>query len=290
MKNIAIAVLAIICVVLGFMVNTNDNIIENLTLKNSGALPTPREFEGDVIAKADGKEIKEGEIRERLDFVTNGNAEKIELDKLEEDALKAIVTEIAVQRKVLQNAYNAGIQSDPELKKRVNSFLENVYKEKFLETIATENMSESKIKDVYEDLTSKAEGKLQYKVKHILVKEEDEANALKAKLKNNKFEDLAKQFSVDKLSAKKGGDLGYIFPQEFVVEFADTVKKLKKNEVSSPVKTKFGWHIVKLEDTKKAEIVPFDKAEPRIRKQLMAQNAQEYIQELSKDIVIEIVK
>lgn len=292
MKNVIIIVLAIISVILGSILLTNiDNIgkIEN-TDSNATNKIVERNYTGKVIAKADGVPIKEQEFTERLSFVMGPQAAKVELDKLNDDQIKAIALEVAVQRRVLKQAYDKGINLDPELQNRLNDLVENIYKEKFLEEIAVKNVTDDEIKKVYEDLVSKAKGSKQYKVRHILVKTKEEADKIRKELKKSKFQDLAKKYSLDKLSAAKGGDLGYIFPEEYVVEFSDTVKKLNKNEVSQPIKTQFGYHLIKLEDRRKAEILPIDKAKPRIEKQLGAKFVKEYIDNLSKDIKIEIVK
>lgn len=289
MKNVIILVLAIISGVLGAILLAN---MENIGSTDNNATNgmIERNYSGEVVAVADGKDIKEQEVRERLSFVMGPQADKIKIEELTDDQIKAIALEIAVQRKVLQRAYDRGVHLDPELQNRLNDLVENIYKEKFLEEIATKDVSEDEIKTVYEDLVEKAKNSDQYKVRHILVKTEEEAKDLREQLRKSKFEDLAKRNSMDKLSAAKGGDLGYIFPEEYVVEFSDIVKKLERNEVSQPVKTQFGWHLIKLEDKRKAEILPLDKAKPRIEKQIGAKVVKELIESLSKDIEIEIVR
>lgn len=296
MKNAIILVLAIISGVLGAILFANiDNIgstsdsIQN-TENNATNNMIVRSFSGKTLAKADGIAIKEQEIKERLNFVMGEQAKKVDLSKLSDDQIIAISKEIAVQRKVLKAAYDKGIHLDSELQNRLNDLIENIYKEKLLEQIAAKGISNDEVKKLYEDLVSKAKNSSQYKVKHILLKNEAEAKEVRAKLKKSKFSDLAKKHSNDKLSAANGGDLGYIFPQEYVVEFSDAVKKLKRNEVSQPIKTQFGWHIIKMEDKRKAEILPIDKAKPRIEKQLGSKTVKQYIDTLSQNINVELVK
>jgi len=183
------------------------------------------------------------------------------------------------------------VKNDKEFQNKLATLVGTVYKEKYLEEIAKKNITDAKIKKTYDELVAKAKNSKQYKVKHALFKTEDEAKAARAKIaEGTSLEDIARAESVDKLSASKGGDLGYIFPDEFVKEFADAVKTAKTGEVSQPIKTEFGWHLIKVEDSKPAEIVPFEQAKPRIEKQLGSDAIRSYVDEISKDLKIEVVK
>jgi len=250
-----------------------------------------RTYSGDVIAKVNGTPIHEEEIRERLDFITGGKGSSISLDNIDEKGLEALAREVYVQNLVLEKAVESGVQKDPDLKNKIASLVNTIYKEKFLEKIAKKDVTDEMVKKTYDQLVSKAKTSKQYHVEHILVKTEDEAKEIKKKLDaGSKFEDLARLDSIDKPSAEKGGDLGYIFPDEFVPEFAAEVKKLNKGETSNPVKSEFGWHIIKVEDSKNAEIVPFEDAKPRIEKQLGSESVKKFVDDISKDLKIEVIK
>ncbi len=250
-----------------------------------------REYTGDVIAEVNGDDIKEEEFRERLDFITGGRGGNINLANIDEKGLEALSKEVYVQRLVLKEAMKANIQKDSELKNKVASLVNTIYKEKFLENIAKKDINDEKIKKTYEELVAKAKNSKQYKVKHILVKTEAEANEAKTKIAgDSKFEDVARLDSMDKASAAKGGDLGYIFPEEFVKEFAEAVKKAPQGEVVGPVKTEFGYHLIYVSDSKPAEIVTFEQAKPRIEKQLGSDSVKTFVDSISKDLEIKIVK
>jgi len=263
----------------------------NLFFTGGGGSPMEREYSGDVIAKVDGNKIREEEIRERLDFITGGRGSSINFGNIDEKGLEALAREVFVQRLVLEEAMNSGIQKDPELKNKIASLVNTIYKEKFLENIAKKDISDEKIQKTYEELVAKAKNSKQYKVRHILVKTEEEAKELKKKISGTtSFEDVARLDSLDKASAAKGGDLGYIFPEEFVKEFSDAVKSAKSGDVAGPVKTEFGYHLILVSDSKPAEIVSFEQAKPRIEKQIGADAVKAFVEEISKDIKIKIVK
>ncbi|MBO1581862.1 peptidylprolyl isomerase PrsA [Bacillus sp. XF8] len=110
--------------------------------------------------------------------------------------------------------------------------------------------------------------------KHILVKEEETAKKVKEELAQGKsFEDLAKQYSEDPGSKEKGGDLGELKPGTLVKEFEDAAFKLKKDEISEPVKSNFGYHIIKVTDIKDAK--PFDEEKKEIKKEIAQQKLQD---------------
>ncbi|MNI40185.1 putative parvulin-type peptidyl-prolyl cis-trans isomerase precursor [compost metagenome] len=124
---------------------------------------------------------------------------------------------------------------------------------------------------------------MEYKVRHILVEDEKTANDLLAQIKSNKnkFDDLAKKNSKDPGSAEKGGDLGWAPPTNYVQPFAQAVTQLKKGElVDKPVQTQFGWHIIKVDDTRPVEFPPLDQVRPQLEEMLRQQTLADYQKQL----------
>lgn len=133
--------------------------------------------------------------------------------------------------------------------------------------------------------------KTEYKAQHILVaaKDKDLAEQLIKKLKGGaKFEDLAKANSIDPGSKAQGGDLGWFTLAHMVKPFGDAVKGLKKGEFTQePVQTQYGWHIVKLEDTRDAVPPPFDQMKTQLSNAVVQKKFQAYIDDLKKTAKIE---
>jgi peptidyl-prolyl cis-trans isomerase C len=129
--------------------------------------------------------------------------------------------------------------------------------------------------------------KVDYKVRHILVKTENEAKQLAQRLKAGaKFEPLAKSKSLDIASGKEGGDLGWVNQTSGLVpEFIDGVVKLEKGQTSDPIKSEFGWHVIKVEDTRPLELPAFKDAlnDPRMQG-LLRQLQQDNMQDLQKTL------
>ena len=129
-----------------------------------------------------------------------------------------------------------------------------------------------------------AGGNTEYRARHILVEKEDEAKALLTQLKGGaKFEDLAKKHSKDTGSAQNGGDLDFAKPDAYVPEFGQAMASLKKGQLTTdPVKTQFGFHIIKLEDTREAKFPDFEEVKPQLMQRMEQQKLQAYQESLRK--------
>lgn len=144
-------------------------------------------------------------------------------------------------------------------------------------------VTDAEAKAEYDKFKAQAAG-TEYRARHILVESEDEAKALIAKLKAGaSFEELAKKNSKDPGSAESGGDLDFAKADAYVPEFGQALAKLKKGETTeTPVKTQFGWHIIKLEDTREAQFPSFDDVKAQIVQRLEQIQLQQYQEELRK--------
>ncbi|CUB09134.1 Foldase protein PrsA 1 precursor [Bacillus cereus] len=148
-------------------------------------------------------------------------------------------------------------------------------KEETLKTGVRAQLAQEKaIEKTITDKELKENYKPEIKASHILVKDEATAKKVKEELGQGKsFEELAKQYSEDTGSKEKGGDLGYFTAGKMVKEFEEAAYKLKKDEVSEPVKSQFGYHIIKVTDIKEQK--PFDEVKGDIKKDLVQKKAQD---------------
>jgi peptidyl-prolyl cis-trans isomerase C len=133
----------------------------------------------------------------------------------------------------------------------------------------------------YEKFKAQSSG-TEYHARHILVEKEDDAKALIAQIKaGSKFEDVAKKNSKDPGSAENGGDLDWANPQSYVPEFSKAMMALKKGEMTdTPVKSQFGYHIIKLEDTRDAKFPAYEEVKPQIEQRLSQMKLAKYRDEL----------
>jgi peptidyl-prolyl cis-trans isomerase C len=177
---------------------------------------------------------------------------------------RELINQEAIKRGVINND---GIQEQLE-QARLNILVGAVFED----YIQREGVTEAELKSAYEQVKGQFSGK-EYKVKHILVEKEADAKSLIAKIKaGEKFEDLAKANSKDPGSAVNGGDLNWMNPQALVPEFSKAMVALDKGQMTDkPVKSQFGFHIIKLEDVRESKVPTIAELKPQLI-QMMAQD------------------
>ena len=183
----------------------------------------------------------------------------IKMEDIPEDIFKAIILESYVNNKIEKEAIKENYDKDPVILELLEMYKNNIIRDKYLEDKVYSKITEEKILEEYNKLVNEVKGKEERKIKHILVESEDEINRIRRNiLRSGKFEKTAKEKSIDKASAENGGDLGYILKEELVPEFGDIAFMLKVGEISKPVKTQYGWHIIKVEDIRDAKLLNFE--------------------------------
>jgi peptidyl-prolyl cis-trans isomerase C len=142
-------------------------------------------------------------------------------------------------------------------------------------------VTDAQAKVEYDKFKAQATG-TEYRARHILVEKEDEAKALIAQIKGGAdFEELAKKHSKDTGSGAQGGDLDFAKPDAYVPEFGTAMKALTKGQMTeTPVKSEFGWHVIRLEDTRDAPFPAFDDVKDQIKQRLEQVQLQQFQEEL----------
>jgi peptidyl-prolyl cis-trans isomerase C len=206
-------------------------------------------------------------------------AELVRQGQQESPQLDAAVREEMINREVLmQEAERKGIPNRPDIKAQLAIAQQSVVIRALIADFLKSNPpTDAEIKARYEQAVKQAGGK-EYHLHHILVDNEAQAKDLIAKIKGGaSFEDLAKQFSKDPGSGKNGGDLDWAAPQSYVPEFAAAAEHLKKGQLTdTPVHTQFGWHIIRLDDTRDIKVPPLEQVKDPLVKQIEQEKLQAY--------------
>lgn len=226
-------------------------------------------IKGTEIGKVNGKAIYKEEVIRQLQSIQGGQG--VKYDDLKPEAKHALIREVAAHKLLLDEAKKEGIARDKEVKEQVDNYREQVIKQVWLARIGEKAIKEENIRTRYDALIKDLQGKDEYKLRHILVKTRGEADAVLNELKTTPFEALAKGKSIDPGSASRGGDLGYVMEGQMVKPFEKVAFSLKKGELSEPVETSFGWHIIKMEGRRPAKAATFEVAKPRIAQQLLTE-------------------
>jgi peptidyl-prolyl cis-trans isomerase C len=181
----------------------------------------------------------------------------------------AIKKDLIGREVLIQEADKQGVGTRPEVKNAIDNARQSIIINAMLADYIKKNpVKDADIKAEYDKFKSQV-GDKEYHARHILVATEDEAKAIIAKLKGGaKFEDLAKQ-SKDPGSANNGGDLDWANGGSFVPEFSKAMTSLQKGAITeTPVKTQYGYHVIKLEDTRAAKIPPLEEVKQQVAEQL----------------------
>jgi len=247
-------------------------------------------FGGDVLAVVNGVKIKKSEIDEVL------KAQHITYDKLPTQYKKRVLSDIITQALLIQKAEKSGIEKSKEFKEELDKIKKQVALKLFLKKkLESFKISDKEIKNFYEknrDIMFKIPS--QIKARHILVSKESEALKLIDELKKipqnrveEKFIELAKKYSKGP-SGKNGGELGWFNKRKMIPTFSEAAFKLNKGAFSlKPVKTRFGWHIIFVEDKKEGGYISLDKVKDKIAEQLKLKKLKNYIETIKKSANIE---
>ena len=228
--------------------------------------------------------------------VVNGKAvPKARVDTLLQQAAKAgqqvgpelqqqARDQVVLREIFTQEAEKRGIAASADYKAQMELARQSILIRELFEDYKRKNpVTDAEAKAEYDKFKAQATG-TEYRARHILVEGEDEAKALIAQIKGGaKFEDLAKAKSKDPGSGENGGDLDFAKPENYVPEFGQAMTKLKKGEMTeAPVKTQFGWHIIKLEDTREAQFPDFEGVKGQIQQRLAQMKLQKFQDDLRK--------
>ncbi|WP_250519449.1 peptidylprolyl isomerase [Caballeronia sp. NCTM1] len=204
--------------------------------------------------------------------------------------LQQAVREELINREILmQEAAREGIATRPDVTAQVAVAQQTVVLRALIEDFVKKNTpTDAEIKARYDELVKQNGGGKELHLHHILVEDEAQAKDLIAKIKAGaSFEDLAKQYSKDPGSGKNGGDLDWSSPSAYVPEFGAAAEKLKKGEMTSePVKTQFGWHIIRLDDARDVAPPPFDQVKAQIAQQMQQEKLQAFEEGLRNKAVV----
>jgi len=246
----------------------------------------PTVLAADSVATVNGKPIKQSTYDViSKDITANGQ-------QIDDNTKNAIVQELISSELIYQEAQKIGLDKQPDFLIREELARRKLLTSTFLQDYVKKNpVSDADTKAAYEQY-KKAYGDKEYNARHILVKTETEAKDIIAQLnKGGDFAKLAKEKSIDPGSKDKGGDLGWFSPASMVKPFSDVTANMQKGAISAtPVQTQFGWHVIKLVDTRAAQPLPYEKLKDSIQKNLQQRNLEKMMADLRSKAKIEIAK
>ncbi|MBI3435885.1 MAG: peptidylprolyl isomerase [Proteobacteria bacterium] len=218
-----------------------------------------------VVARINGSEIRESDLAMAEEDVGQNLPQGTPEQK--RDYLVTYLTDIILVAKAAEGKNIA----DGDLFKRRLAFARNkVLMEIMLQEEAAGAVGDAQMRKVYAEAVKEMKAEPEVRASHILVATEEEAKAILAELRGGgDFAAIAKKKSKDPSAATEGGDLGYFTADQMVPEFSAVAFKLEKGSLSEPVKSQFGWHVIRVEDKRTKEVPEFDKVKEQIQSFVM---------------------
>ncbi len=258
-------------------------------LRRSGAalviavLPLACTQAANVVATVNGEPIH----REDIQAYQKEHGMGVEQSKDQQQ----VIDELVARELVYQDALTRDLEKKPEVQEALKQARRDVLLNAAIQTALAENpVTEEEMKTLYEDRISQVKG-TEYKARHILVEEKGKAEEVINQLEGGAdFAALAEEFSTGP-SGKNGGDLGWFSPQQMVPAFSQAVQNLDKGEFTKePVQSRFGWHVIKLEDTRSQQPPSFEEVKPQLQQALQQKHVADYLASLKENAEIEIKK
>jgi peptidyl-prolyl cis-trans isomerase C len=236
-----------------------------------------------VVARVNGVEIKQSD----LDFAASEVGPR--LGAVRPDDRNRILLQFVIENELMAGAgEKENLDEADTFDKRVAYHRRRALRDAYFDKNVTGGVTEAEAKKVFEDNIAKVKPEQEIKARHILVETEDEAKAVKAELDGGAdFAKLAAEKSKDKNA--EGGDLGYFTRGQMLKPFEDAAFALDVGQISDPVKTSFGWHIIEVQEKRDQKLPTFEDVKDPIMSQLVMRKAQTVVSGLRSEADIEIV-
>jgi peptidyl-prolyl cis-trans isomerase C len=236
-----------------------------------------------VVARVNGAEIRSSDLAIAEEEV-GGNLPAM----TPEGRRDYLVSYLSDMMLVAKAAEEKKMAEDADFKRRLSYLRNKLLMETMLQAESKSAVTDAAMHKVYDDATKQMAGEKEVRARHILVETEDEAKAVVAELKKGTdFGELARLKSKDPGGAAEGGDLGYFTKDQMVPEFSEAAYKLDKGQLSDPIKTQFGWHVIRVEDKRDRPVPPFEQVKDQIETYVVRKAQAEMIAKLRQGAKIE---
>jgi peptidyl-prolyl cis-trans isomerase C len=246
---------------------------------------------GDVVATYSGGKVTSEQVMTQFKTVIDAQPESKDkkFSELDKNFQELLVKSYVNQKLFEQEIDRLKIRSSEEFKKKMKNMEDQLAQQELIDMKVKELVTDTAIDAEYKKFADSLRGQNEIKVSHILVESEEIAKDALTKLdKGAKFEDLAKELSKDENSKASGGMVGYLMKGQVVPEFEAAAFALRKGEISAPIKTQFGWHIIKVTDVRPVQVPTKEQAANNIKTKLSREILDKYIKDLNDAAKVEL--
>lgn len=233
-----------------------------------------------VILELGDREIKKSEVNTVWSGLFPAGAAP-DFDAIEEPIRQNVLRGVISEYLLYDEALAANSDDSEAVKQALEDAKRKITVRHYIEEKTDGMIADADIKKSYNETVKKLKDKEEIRARHILVESEDKAKELKKEIDGGAdFEKLAAENSKDPGSKTQGGDLGYFTEEKMVPEFSEAAFKLKEGDLSDPIKTSFGWHLIKIEDRRKVEPPKYDEVKEELKTQLVEERLNDYVNKL----------
>jgi peptidyl-prolyl cis-trans isomerase C len=233
--------------------------------------------------KVNGKEIPQS----RIDAAVKGRVAQGQPDTPQ---LRDSVKETLINQEIIsQEAVKRGLDKNPDVAARIDISKQDTLVNAYVQDYLRRNpVTEETLRKEYDRIKAQL-GSKEYKPRHVLVENEEEAKDIIARVKKGaSFEKLAVEKSKDPGSKEDGGALDWSVPTSYVKPFGDALAKLKKGQMTdAPVKSEFGWHVIRLDDERALKVPSYDEVKPNLQRGMQQQSLQKAVADLRAKAKVE---
>ena len=255
--------------------------------------PVAAQDKDPLLATVNGTEIHQSDL-------AVAEEEAGQLPPMSPDAKKDYLVQFMADMILVSKAAEAKKMGDtPDFKRKIAFSRNKLLMETLLQSVGKEALTDDAMHKVYDEAVKQMGQEMEVHARHILIRAapgdekaskeaEDKIKAVIVRLKKGEdFEKVAKEVTEDPSGKANGGDLGYFSKEQMVPEFSDTAFKLEKGQISGPVKTQFGWHVIKVEDKRVKPQPKFEEVKPQIEQYVVRKAQAELVTKLRADAKIE---
>ena len=243
---------------------------------------SPARADDPVLAKVNGSEIRQSDVTLAEEELAPSLAQMDPATK--KDNVLSFLIDLKI---VAKAAEDKKLENSDDFKRRLAFTRSRLLMDSLLATEGKSATTDDSMKKVYEEASKQITGEQEVHARHILVESEDEAKAVKEELnKGADFAELAKKKSKDP-GASDGGDLGFFTKDQMVPEFSTVAFALEPGKVSDPVKSQFGWHVIKVEEKRSRQAPAFDQVKGQIETYVTRKAQADYVAKLREAAKVE---
>jgi len=238
-----------------------------------------------VVATVDGEKLTERDVQIAIEELAPGGTAAVDDQKREQ-----IIGFLINVKLVAKAAENSKLGEGAEFETRLKFLRDKALMQAYLEKLGKDGVTEDAVKKVYQDTVKEIKPEQEVHARHILVEtEEDAKKAAERIAKGEDFAVVAKEMSKDPGSGAEGGDLGFFTKEQMVPEFADAAFKMEPGKVSAPVKSQYGWHIIKVEEKRDRAVPKLEEVRSQIEDYVHKKAQEDAVKKLLEQAKVERV-